>query len=163
MKQKRAPAQTGTDLHAVVYVRARPADKRQHDQVLGALHECLDEGRISDLQVRVWPKSISLNHDGISRIVSEVERIEEWAEHSGVSLRPALETKEIHSSITGERDRILLLPSVCIVLQQAGEPIGVFPCSEGDRTVPVSEVVETLQAGRIADLPVSAAAPEEGV
>lgn len=80
MKQKKAPAQTGTDLHAVVYARARPAVKRQYDRVLGGLYECLDDGRISDLQIRVWPKSISLTHDGIPRIASEVERTKKRAE-----------------------------------------------------------------------------------
>ena len=163
MKQKEAPARTGTDLRAVVYVRARPANKRQRDEILDALHECFEDELISDLQVRIWPKSISLIHKpGSSAVVSELKRIKEWAEQNGVSLQPALETEEVHSSITGEHDRILRLPSVCIVLQQADEPIGVFPCTDGERTVTVSRVVDALRTGRIADLPVSVTVPEEG-
>ena len=152
------------DLTVGVYLRARPADVRARDAVLDALRRYLADDRIADLEVELWPRAISLTSVPASTpTVRTVRRFERWARENDVTLRPAFETNEVESTITGERDRVLHLPSTCLTLSRDDGLVGVFPCTSDGHTTTVPDVVEALEADREADgaAAVSLAAPGE--
>ncbi len=150
MIQQEPHSETGANLRVDVYVRARPADRTQCDAVVETLRTCHESGRIADLNVDCWPKDVSLANELLEDpAVAIVDEFERWAAENGVSLEPAFDVRSVHSSITGEKDRVLSLPSICIACYNGDELVAVFPCSNDDRTITVPDAIEALAGGDV--------------
>lgn len=156
MIQKEAHPRTDADVSVEAYVRARPVDREHRDSILEKLDSYLQDGLIADLDVFLWPKAVSLTCETCSVTpVDVVQEFEQWAGNNDASLEPAFETREVESDITGDRDRILSLPALCVALYHDDDLVGVFPSTRRDRSTSVADVVDALHSGDLGRLPVT--------
>ena len=97
---------------------------------------------IDDFEVETWPEEVVLDDD--QRILRLFEHLEAWASEHGVSLRPPFERRTV-SPLVGDSRDVLTLPMLTLVVYEDGVA-GVYPCSDGDRTVTVQDYLNRCEA-----------------
>lgn len=75
------------------------------------------------------------------------DEFSEWARREGVRLAPFFDTRECHSSTTGERQTQLVLPALCLALYDGEELVGVVPHADEDGTVSIGDCLEYFEKG----------------
>ena len=110
--------------------------------VIDRLGRLQSEGIIEEFEVQTWPEEVVLD-DGDEPIPRLVKHLEEWASEQGVSLRPPFERRTV-SPLIGESREVLTLPMLTLVVYADGLA-GVYPCSDGDRTVTVEAFLDQCQ------------------
>lgn len=150
------PHPTGDHLRAVLYVRSSAPSHEREGTVIDALEALADADVFEAVEVNTWPEKVSLNAAGqIGREFVEAFRtFDAWAEEHDVDICPPFVVREQHSSITQERDEVLVTPTLCLSLWDDAELAGVYPCSHGDRVTSVEDLLAFLQddvAGESAD------------
>lgn len=116
------------------------------EDAVDALYALDAAGRIDDLTVWSWPAEVALSDLIRSRAVECFFRFQRWAAARGASVRPAfaLETREY---VTGERQRVLITPVVCLAVYAGDELRGVYPHSTEDAVHTVRDAIEALERG----------------
>lgn len=97
---------------------------------------------IDDFEVETWPEKVVLD-EGDQRIPRLLDHLEGWANDQGVSLRPPFERQTV-SPLIGESREVLRLPMLTLVVYDDGVA-GVYPCSDGDRTVTVEAYLDRCE------------------
>jgi hypothetical protein len=96
--------------------------------------------------VRTWPDEVVLSAetDG-GEAVETFEQFERWADDRGLSVRPAFDVKTV-SSIVGRTRELLTLPMMSLAVSIDGDLVGVFPCSDGERTWTIVDCLDAYEA-----------------
>lgn len=111
-----------------------------------------NSGVIDDLVHRVWGGHIPCE-DGEETYrtptdVSVRERVrtfQTWADSRGYSLAPGFRKRERTSTITDRTESIIVPPIVCLAVYDEGTLVGVYPCSNSERTITVGDCLETFE------------------
>ncbi|MFW6435493.1 MAG: HTH domain-containing protein [Halovenus sp.] len=99
-------------------------------------------GVIDDFEVRTWPEEVVLTEEE-QRIPRLFEHLEQWANERGVSIRPPFERRTV-SPLIGDSREVLTLPMLALAVYDDGLA-GVYPCSDGDRTVTVETYLDRCE------------------
>ncbi|WP_328765762.1 HTH domain-containing protein [Haloarcula nitratireducens] len=99
---------------------------------------------IDDFSVTTWPEEIVVsgrtNH---SELLDIVEEFEEWASENGLTLRPPFETRTA-SLLVGESEEVLTTPMMLAAAYDGDDLVGVYPCTDGERTRTIGEFLDAL-------------------
>lgn len=111
--------------------------------------QTLDErGTIADLSVHSWPSEVSVGDRGMYDDVEETYRtFERWADANGVSIRPPFSMRTRESRFTDETATVLVTPVMSLAIYLDDRLAAVFPHTDDDVHLPVSEAVAALKAG----------------
>ena len=117
-----------------------------------------DQGRIADVTVDVWGRH--LEADG-GRLGDDHEQslaaYRRWGEEHGASL--PFEERRCESMFVEDSYTVLVPPHVLVSLRDGGEILGVAPCSHGEGSTSVMDLLTVLGgAGRDDDSRASASA-----
>lgn len=126
--------------------------------VVNRLSSLRASGRIAAFEVQTWPDELVLSEAAMTDpIIETFERFEAWADERGLSVRPAFDVHTVSSLIGGDRE-ILTLPMMSLEVTVEDELVGVFPCTDGDRTWTVEDCLDAYTAGvdPLADVDVDA-------
>jgi DNA-binding Lrp family transcriptional regulator len=137
-------------------LRARTPVCGSRTTVINRLGRLRATGVIDEFEVRTWPDEVVLSAetDG-GEAVETFEQFERWADDRGLSVRPAFDVKTV-SSIVGRTRELLTLPMMSLAVSIDGDLVGVFPCSDGERTW---TIVDCLDAYEADDDPLAALEP----
>jgi hypothetical protein len=128
-------------------LRARTPVCGPRTDVVNRLSRLRRDGRIAAFEVETWPDELVLSEtDGESPIVETFERFEQWATDRNLSVRPAFDVRTVSSLIGGRRE-ILTLPMMSLSVSADDELVGVFPCTDGDRTWTVTDCLDAYAEG----------------
>ena len=96
--------------------------------------------------VRTWEKRVPVDADMAERDTHRIyATFDEWARGRGVSLTPFFDTRECHSSITGESHTALVLPVMSLAVYDGDRLSAVFPHADDDRSYTVGEALDALE------------------
>lgn len=116
--------------------------------LLERLDELVAADVVADYSVHVAGQSIrpevARATDPGRFLCERVASFHEWAVRAGVSLEPFVETRQIHSEITGEEYEIIVFPTA-ILAELEGERVrAVAPCADGEEVFGVEDLLEAL-------------------
>lgn len=115
--------------------------------VINRLSELRTAGRIETFEVQTWPDELVLSETEVTDpTVETFERFEAWATERGLSVRPAFDVRTVSSLIGNDRE-VLTLPMMSLAVSVDDELVGVFPCSDGERTWTVEDCLDAYAAG----------------
>lgn len=123
----------------------RPPITGETERIVKTLrtHDCA--GRLNSLTVESWPASVSLDSTVNADVVRTVERFREWASERGARLDPAFSVEEHVSVLTGVREKLLHLPTVCLAVYQDDDLFCVIPNRTDERTCTVPKALDLLE------------------
>lgn len=133
------------------YVRTSAASGAA-DDIVEALRTHSREGRLNSLSVHAWPTSVTLDGSIHRDVLETVREFREWAADHDASLEPTFSVEERVSEITGERERRLRLPVVCLAVYEEGDLYCVVPNRTADRTCTVPKALEIVEANEAAEM-----------
>lgn len=125
-----------------------PAAARQRQMaVLGRLRALADAGSIDDLSVSTWAHRVN-ETDSVPSPANDIYRaFEQWAADTGVSIGPAFDSHDCHSSFTDLRYRTTVFPVMALaVYDDDDEVLEVYPHSRGGRPLSVLDGVAMLES-----------------
>jgi hypothetical protein len=148
-------------------VDAAPPARRRQRTVRDRLSALADAGRLADVEVETWPKSVPLSGSGPDLHADAREayrRFESWAERTGVSLSPFFDRRERYtlddpSAATVE----CLLPVVALAIHECDEVVAAYPHTAGGDHRGVDDALATLESGGDGPSVDTDAGPEVGV
>lgn len=114
----------------------------------------VERGRADGYEVHVWGKHVSpaAEWTGPGRFVLDaVDEFRAWADREGASLAPFFETETRRSTIRGEEQRRIRLPTVALAEYEDGDLRFVAPCVEAGSVRSVEDRLGELLAGALAD------------
>jgi len=138
----------GAASRAELFVRSdlpTPA-KQCRTSALSRVEELVDDGVLDGFSMTSWAKRVPLDEDA-DLGVFERARFDEfsaWAGSTGVRLAPVFDTRECHSTTTGERQTQLVLPAVCLALYDEEGLVAVVPHASESGTVRLGEALDRL-------------------
>jgi hypothetical protein len=128
-------------------LRARTPVCGPRTDVVNRLSSLRADERIAGFEVKTWPDELVLSEtSGENPIVETFERFEAWADDRGLSVRPAFDVRTVSSLIGGRRE-ILTLPMMSLSVSAGDDLVGVYPCTDGDRTWTVTDCLDAYARG----------------
>ena len=123
--------------------------KASQEALIERLQRLVAEGELDDVSVTVTGDRLCLcetctGTDAGSTLVNRVRELDGWGREFDASPSRFFETRELHSSTTGESARALVPPGLVVALYCDGRLSGVFPCEMGDTTVATDDFLEAL-------------------
>lgn len=109
------------------------------------------DGAIAEATVRTWEKRVPVGAGDERGTHRTYAAFDDWARRRGVSLAPFFDTRECHSSITGESHTALVLPVMSLAVYEGDRLSAVFPHADEDRSYTVSEALDALGTDETAD------------
>lgn len=146
--------------HATLYVRDyTPAGMYERQRaVLERLQRLRGNRRIADVTVASWGSRIpmpddadSTDVDGAQSVRDTYRAIDDWAAEHGYSLAPAFDTLEVGSLVSGDKQGVVVLPAICLVLSDGEAIRDVYPCSTDDGLRTVEDGLEALESRAVRD------------
>lgn len=131
-----------------LFVRSSvPAAARERQTATVERLRALDASEeVETVAVRSWEKRIPIGEDRHED--RETHRtyaaFAEWAREHGAELRPFFDTRECHSSITGESYTALVLPVMCLAVYESDRLRAVFPHTSEDRSYAVGDALDAI-------------------
>lgn len=152
----------GAASRAELFVRSDlPTPARQcRTTALSRVEELVDGGVLDEFSMTSWAKRVPLDEDA-ELGAFERARFDEfslWARSAGVRIAPFFDTRECHSSTTGERQTQLVLPAVCLALYDRDELVAVVPHVSESGTVSIGDAFDRLDESADDDWSVALAA-----
>ncbi|MFC3476565.1 HTH domain-containing protein [Halobacterium litoreum] len=143
---------TATTPHVRLYVRGSSVAHDRESAVLEALEALADDGVIDAVNVHTWPEKVSLRSAGTARtdVLDTYQRFEAWADDHDVSIRPPFVVRQVDSSITRERDEVLVTPALCLTVWDGDDLVGVYPCNHEDGVETVEDGLANVADGAAA-------------
>ncbi|WP_338728703.1 HTH domain-containing protein [Haladaptatus sp. DJG-WS-42] len=132
-----------------LYYRAPAPDeaRRSQDHIFERLSE-LERMNGTHVDLHEWPMRVGLDTDEDERAreaLSHYAEFDSWAHDHNVSLAPYFNVHESHW-FTGEDTSELIFPMLCLAVYDGDELVDVFPHTEGDHAVSISEFIDRLEA-----------------
>ncbi len=140
----------GSGTRLELFVRSSvPAAARERQTATVERLRALDRtDEIEAVAVRSWDKRIPVGEN--RREGDETHRaytaFTEWAREHDVELRPCFDTRECHSSITGESYTVLVLPVMCLAIFKRDRLHAVFPHASAEQSYAVGDALDALEA-----------------
>ncbi|MFB6223851.1 MAG: HTH domain-containing protein [Haloarcula sp.] len=120
--------------------------------VIDRITELNTAGVVDEFEVQTWPEEIPLSEESRHRdLLDTVDCYEQWAIERGLSLRPPFETRT-SSFLIGRSKEVLRLPMIVVAAYVDDELVGVYPCSDGDNSWSVTDLIDSLSDG-LSELP----------
>jgi hypothetical protein len=142
-----AAADPATAAGVTMTLRTRTPVCGSRTTVIDRLGRLRATGAIEEFAVRTWPDEVVLSEEtDADPVVATFERFERWAEGRGLSVRPAFDVRTV-SSLVGRERTLLTLPMMCLSVSVDDELVGVYPCSDGDRTWTIADCLDAYEAG----------------
>lgn len=140
----------GTRLELYVRSLSPGGARPQQAAVIDRLERLETEHATVDVTVTVWGKEIgtttpAARTDAGQFILERVSEFREWARERGRSIDSFFETREVHSSITGEEYTALVLPVMTLAEYHDGSLRFVAPSANGETVYTVSDRVDALE------------------
>ncbi|WP_435076593.1 HTH domain-containing protein [Halococcus sp. AFM35] len=130
-----------------LFVRSSvPAAARESQSTVRERLRALEaDGNVDGASVRTWEKRIPVDAGVAERETSNTyAEFDAWARRRGVSLSPFFDTRDCHSSITGESHTALVLPVMSLAVYEGDRLSAVFPHADEDRAYTVGEALDAL-------------------
>jgi hypothetical protein len=111
-----------------LFVRDDLPEPVQHrlDGISAQLEQLVAAGEIDSYAVRRWSKRQPFDAAAPSQR-SRYASFDEWARTTGVRLTPGFHTRECYSMETGECERSLVVPVVCLAVYDGDAVDAVYP------------------------------------
>jgi hypothetical protein len=142
---------TSTQQPAVdLYVRADAPIADRRESVVERLERLDRVDRIASYTVHQWPRAVTLDLGAAtddSGVLEAARAFEHWATRHGVRTRPPFEVHSTRSRITGETDRHLVVPTLCLAVYDEGTLVVVAPCRDDETAITVDDTLDALESG----------------
>lgn len=143
--RERAERGDATPAAVSMVLRARTPVCGSRTTVINRLGRLRATGVIDEFEVRTWPDEVVLSAETeAGEAVETFEQFEAWADDRGLSVRPAFDVKTV-SSIVGRTRELLTLPMMSLAVSVDGDLVGVFPCSDGERTWTIGDCLDAYE------------------
>jgi len=134
-----------------LYVRSLapgPAGSRQ-EATIERLERLVDRRAVEEYAVHVWGARVALSTtaartDAGRFVLDRLAAFRRWAAGADASLEPFFETRETHSSITGEVYATVELPVLALAEYRDGRLTGVSPHAGDDGVETVRDRLDAL-------------------
>lgn len=136
---------SGARLELFVRSSAPAAARERQTATVERLRALENDDGIEAVAVRTWEKRIPVGEGRERETHRTYAAFEEWARGRGVELRPFFDTRECHSSITGDSHAALVLPVMCLAVSEGDRLRAVFPHASADRTYAVGDALDALE------------------
>lgn len=133
----------GAQLRLEIYARSPEPEfgtRAYRERVMARVRELVGEGTVADYQFLVWGDRLRIG--GTDREAEKLAEFRTWAREHGTSL--PFRIRKCSSSIIDEEYAVLVPPHVFLALYRGDDLVGVVPCSEGDRSTSVLDVLGLL-------------------
>jgi len=133
---------------AVLYVRSdlpAPSEKRR-TAVEAELQELTCTGVLDEFETRAWDKRVPVDSGGPCRERDLYNEFSEWAHEADVYLAPFFDTRVCYSTATGNRQKELVLPALCLTIYEDGDLAQIAPFAASGRTESVEDCLDRLAA-----------------
>ena len=146
----------GSEARLELFVRssAPTAARERQSATVERLHALDAENRIEEVVVHSWEKRVPTEGRGVEDTREVYAAFSAWAREHDVDLCPFFDTRECHSSITGESHTALVLPVMCLAVYDDDRLRSVFPHATEERSVAVGDALDVLEDGRTTMSPV---------
>lgn len=129
-----------------LFVRGCSASEARVNSVIRQIDSLARAGTIEGSTVRSWPGRVSLLRDrGSTDAVRTYERFQAWASEHDARIEPPFISRELRSSITGERDVVLYTPVVCLAAYEGDDLVDVVPRTDRNRTITIEEFLRRFE------------------
>lgn len=144
-----------------------PAPDRRR-QVTRRLSELAASGAIDSYSLQLWPKAVSLDALGetSNQVLETYEAAQTWAQREGVSITPPFSILTDEWQLTGETDRRLHTPNMCLVVERDDQLLSVYPHQRGQEVRTLGDGLTALETVASVDVgietdPVEPVSPSE--
>jgi len=134
---------------AELFVRSdlpTPVQKRC-EAVESLLAELESDGVVDEAETAFWAKRVPVE-GGRSLERDRYNEFCEWARETGVCLAPFFDTRECYSFETGEKQRELVLPALCLAIYEGGELTQVAPFTDSGESQTIEDCLTDLAEGK---------------
>lgn len=142
---------SGTGIRLELYVRSlAPRGRRSHQAaVLDRLKTLSMDGEIADYSVYVCGKRLPANPENTRTALGDylhnrIAVFELWAAKNGIPLDSVFRRQRIDSTLSGESDPELVVPTMLLAEYEGSSLRFVAPCETNSRSWTVAERLKTL-------------------
>lgn len=134
----------GRDARLELFVRSStPAAARERQSIVVERLRALED--YEEVVIRSWERRAPIDgreNDGIHELY---DAFAEWAGKNGVDLCPFFDTRECHSSLTGDSHTALVLPVMCLAVYDDDRLRAMFPHVDDGQPVAVGDALDALE------------------
>lgn len=132
-----------------VYVRGLPGCRERERAVVETLEALAERGALGEVAVHTWPEQVSLTGAGAahSELVEDYQTFAAWADAHDASVRPPFVVRTVDSSITDERDEVLVTPALLVAVWADDDLVSVYPHCHENGVASVEDGLAALLAG----------------
>lgn len=136
-----------THRRATVYLRSYTPTSEPQNAVIELAEELADDGTFDEVDVEYVPKEV--RRGGAQTTVErQYERFRTWAEETDRSIGAPFTVRRTENRITGETVEKLVLPIVCLAVDEDDDLVAVLPSEGEDGHLSVPEYLAALAADR---------------
>lgn len=151
-EEYRSAIATGERLQAEVYVRSHaptPGGHSRRQSVFRMLDGAVADQVLDSYDVTIIGDALCLCENCVDqppgrKLIERFAAIWDWSRDAVEPL--GFEEREVDSSVTGEKHRILVPPELCLLTSIDEELVGVFPCTIDGTPYTVEDFLEILRS-----------------
>jgi len=115
-------------------------------EIIDRLSSLRAGGQIAEFTVRTWPGEVAVSeHTRHSQVLETYEQFRSWADETDVDITPPFDRRTV-TTLVGRSEEVLTLPVLCLAVYDDGL-CGVYPCTDGDETLTVTDYVDACANG----------------
>ena len=104
-------------------------------------------GVVASVEEVTWPNRVPGDVPSDPRAV--FHQVSGWAAEHGVELSPFFSTRECYRPGDTDRTDWLVLPALCLLVHEDGDPVAVYPHRKGDTVRTVEDGLDALAEGAV--------------
>lgn len=129
-------------------------------EIIDRLSSLRAGGQIAEFTVQTWPEEVAVSeHTRHSKVLETYERFRSWADDADVVISPPFDRRTV-TTLVGRSEEVLTLPVLCLAVYDEGL-CGVYPCTDGNETLTVTDYVDACAGGDATPSPEELAAAAE--
>lgn len=115
-------------------------------EVIDRLSALAARDAIGGFTVETWPDELAISeHTERGSVVERFKEFLLWADEHDRSITPPFERRTV-SPLVGESREVLTLPIMCLAVYEDGDLRGVYPNSDGEGTVSVTDYLDACDS-----------------
>lgn len=135
-----------------LYLRSSMSAHEQYQSIVERLKGLVEKGVIAGFDTYDWADEIMVRanesrHERCNFAIDKFREFEDWAERTGMDIRPCFDIREYESSFTNETRKVVVLPVMCVAAYLEDELEAVYPCFDGDEYCTVRDYLDALEVG----------------